>query len=184
MPNEAAEQNGSLLHSIIKIIDFSTNDGNSLDALIQVLSLICLFSILNRNHTLPAPAALSKDPVNPLQKMLSDLTKGDSGFGPDTLMTLLPLLNSPQLKSKINPATISAVLGLMNNLGEKNDKPSKNEKPDPNETSNEPAESKQNAPPAAALSTLNEMPQTAEINQQPLTDKKSLGKYLNWKSNF
>jgi len=192
MANEAAEQTGSLLRSVTRLLDLTTNEGANFDSLIPVLSLVCLVSILNRSQTSAAPQVTSASAANPLQKLLSDLGKGEGGLGPDTLMSLLPLLNNPQLKSKINPTTISAVLGLMNNLGDKSDKSEiKQEKHDKSERpekapdkSEEQCDPKRSAPPAAAITSLEASEQLSESVEQPDTDKKNLGRYLNWKNNF
>lgn len=174
MPNESP--NKSLLSTIINMIDTIAHEGNGYDTLINLLSLLCLLSILSRLQppTLsPSPQTSQPMPAtNPLQKILGDLTKsmdGTSGGGgpsPDMLMSLLPLLNNPQVKSKLNPANISNILGLMNNLGSNtttNDKP---ESPKPEKT-----EKKETTTPIA----------NADASDQ---DKKELGRSLNWKTNF
>lgn len=138
MPNDSP--NHSLLQTVIHMINTTTSEGNGYDTLIHVLSLLCLLQILNRTQPVAAvvPAAQHTGqtaPANPIQKILGELTKGgdQSGGGPspDVLMSLLPLLNNPQIKSKLNPANISTILGLMNNLGGSgsNDNPEKKETP-------------------------------------------------------
>lgn len=189
MANEAAEQAGSLLRSVTRLLDSAGNEGANFDSLIPVLSLVCLVSILNRSQS-PAPQVASAVAANPLQKLLGDLGKGEGGLGPDTLMSLLPLLNSPQLKSKINPTTISAVLGLINNLGDKGDKSEnkqeKHEKPERPEKGTDKCEDdpKRSAPPAAAITSLDAAEQLNESAEQADPDKRNLGRYLNWKNSF
>lgn len=124
MPNDTDNiGSSSLLSSITRLLDNSISAGTGLDQLITVLSLLCLISIVSRNQTISQPSHLQAagNNGNPLHKLLGDLTKGGGGDGgglsPDSLMSLLPLLNSPQLKSKLNPSTIGSVLGLINNLG-------------------------------------------------------------------
>lgn len=198
MANDAADQ-GSLLRSITRMLDSTINEGTNFESIIPVLSLVCLASILNRSQP-SAPQAASVPAANPLQKLLGDLSKGEGGLGPDTLMSLLPLLNSPQMKNKLNPATISAVLGLLNNMGDKSDKTDKNDKNDKvekqeksekqekNERSSErnedTADAKRSAPPAAAVTSLEAIGQRSEPLDPLEADKKGLGRYLNWKSNF
>lgn len=189
MPNESS--NRSLLQTIITMIDTLIHEGNGYDTLINILSLLCLLSILNRLQppALP-PISQTSQPTattNPLQKILGDLTKGMDGSGsggpsPDMLMSLLPLLNNPQVKSKLNPANISNILGLMNNLGgtSGNDKP---ESPKPEKTEkNEKKEKKE--PPAAVTPSLTEQPTHASNIDSNDPDKKDLGRSLNWKTNF
>ncbi|WP_378955855.1 hypothetical protein [Pelosinus sp. sgz500959] len=172
MPNESP--NSSLLQTITHMIDTMINEGTGYDTLINVLSLLCLLHILNRTQSTAIMPTAQNIPQtnssNPLQKILGDLTKGgdQSGGGPspDLLMSLLPLLNNPQIKSKLNPTNISTILGLMNNLGgsgsSNNDKPEKKE------------------PPAATVSHP-VPPHTTNPDEQ---EKKDLGRSLNWKTNF
>lgn len=173
MPNESP--NTSLLETVIHMIDRINKEGTGYDTLIHVLSLLCLLQILHSrssNTRLPTEPNIPSNPgtaANPLQKLLGDLTKGggdDSGGGPspDILMSLLPLLNSPQVKSKLNPANISNILGMMTQLGG-NVNTDKNEKKEP---------------PAA---TVNH-PSSPSINPKEEQEKKELGRSLNWKTNF
>jgi hypothetical protein len=190
MANETADQTGTLLRSVTRMLDIALNDGSGYDSLIPVLSLVCLVSILNRGQSSAAPA-VQAGASNPLQKLLGDLGKGEGGLGPDTLMSLLPLLNSPQFKNKINPTTISAVmslLGTMGNMGDKSDKSEKaetkadkSEKP-VTEKVEEPSE-KRPAPPAAAVTSLEAL-QQQDLGDLLEADKRGLGRYLNWKNNF
>lgn len=195
MANEAAEQSGSLLRSVTRILESTASEGGY-DSLIPILSLLCLISILNRGQS-SAPQVAAVSPANPLQKLLGDLGKGEGGLGPDTLMSLLPLLNNPQIKNKINPTTISAVLGLINNMGDKGEKgdkgdkldksdksEAKQEKPERPDRPEEHHEVKRPAPPAAALTSLEALSQKPDAADSPDADKKGLGRYLNWKSNF
>lgn len=182
--------NKSLLQTTINMIDATAYEGNGYDTLISILSLLCLLSILNR---LQPPTLASSSPAiqplppntntnaastNPLQKILGDLTKTMDGSGggpsPDMLMSLLPLLNSPQVKSKLNPANISNILGLMNSLGGNNN----NDKPEA------PKPDKKESPAAAVASSLAEQP--TPVNNTDFTDqgKQDLGRSLNWKTNF
>lgn len=191
MPNESP--NRSLLQTVTHMINTAANEGTGYDTLINVLSLLCLLQILNRTQPSPAmpmsqhtpPAAAAS--ANPLQKILGELTKNTDGSGggggpsPDMLMTLLPLLNNPQVKSKLNPANISSILGLMGNLGGggggggSNDK-SETPKPDKPE--------KKEPPAAAVTSSLAEHPSHSNGVKSDDHDKKDLGRSLNWKSNF
>jgi len=160
------------------MINNIANEGNGYDTLINILSLLCLLLILNRTHpSAAAPLSQSIVPTaaaNPLQKILGELTKsteGSSGVpSPDMLMSLLPLLNNPQVKSKLNPANISSILGLLSNFsggGGNNDKPENKE------------------PPAAAVtSSFAEKPPHANVTHSHEQDKKDLGRSLNWKNNF
>ncbi len=208
MPNDTDTiGSSSLLHSITRLLDASVSTGAGLDSLITVLSLLCLFSITNRNHSVsvPQPSQPAAN-SNPLHKLLGDLVKGGEGGGglpPDALMTLLPLLNNPQIKSKINPATIGSVLGLINNLGgggghaqEKAKGETKSEpKPEPK------TEIKQETP-KQSTETPAHIAQAPVVNEQSAAqakphavssaagaeaeemEGKNYGRYLNWKNNF
>lgn len=175
----------TLIQTITKMIDSFTNDSMNSETFISVLSLLCLLSILNRS---PSSSIQSFAPTNhtPLQKILGELAKSDGSGGPpsDILMTLLPLLNSPQLKSKLNPSNMAAILGLFNSLGgnssEKSDT-SKQEKTDKQDINHE----LKPESPAAAVTTSAAISSAESNSSDPdETDKKPLGRYLNWKSNF
>lgn len=189
MANEPVERPGSLLQSVARMIDTAVNDGTGYESLVPVLSLICLVSILGHGQ----PRAVQTAPAtgaNTLQKLLGDLSKGEGGgLGPETLVSLLPLLNSPQVKSKLNPATIGAMMGLLNNMGDKGDKgeTAKQEPPKPDKAGDkgEKSEEKRVIPPTAATMTSLDLP--GERQDPPAGvegDKKGPGRYLNWKSTF
>ncbi|MBP2643061.1 MAG: hypothetical protein H6Q67_948 [Firmicutes bacterium] len=183
MANETVDKTLTLMQSVTRMLDSAVSDGASYETVINVLSLICLVSILSRNQS--ASTAASAGTASPLQKLLGDLTKNDGGVGPDTLMSLLPLLNSPQLKSKINPATITSVLGLLGNFSDKGDsgKSEKQEKPSKFTANDKPEEKPQPrppSPPAAALTTSEE----SEKGFSEEIDRRGIGRYLNWKTNF
>jgi hypothetical protein len=182
MPNEPS----SLLQSITHMIESAANEGTGYDTLIHILSLLCILHILNRTQlstaapTIQSPSTVTPTPTptNPLHKLLGELTKGggDGGGGggpsPDMLMSLLPLLNNPQIKSKLNPANISSILGVLGNLGGGN-----NDKPEEGKTE------KKNPPAAAVTSSLaKEAIHTSPID--PETERKDLGRSLNWKTTF
>jgi hypothetical protein len=191
MANEAAELTGSLLRSVTRMLDMTANEGTGFDSLIPVLSLVCLVSILNRGQA-PAPQVATAGAASTLQKLLGDLGKGEGGVGPDALLSLLPLLNTPQMKSKINPTTISAILGLMNSMGDKGDKPEgKTEKHDPPERPEKKPEkaedfsdAKRSAPPAAAVTSQDAADDRTDPVDPQDVDRKGLGRYLNWKNSF
>lgn len=202
MPNDTGNHNSSsLLSSITRMLDANINAGAGPDNLITVLALLCLFSIVNKNNAVSQPIQLqSAANSNPLHKLLGDLTKGGdnsgiggSSFSPDTLMSLLPLLNSPQLKSKLNPSTMSTVLGLINSLGglggsggNSQEKPKTESKPAPasqpreQETSPLPVMSEQQPAPTLKQQTLPSQGGDDAGEQ----DGKNYGRYLNWKNNF
>ncbi|HWR44583.1 hypothetical protein [Sporomusa sp.] len=203
MPNDTDNPgSSSLLGSITRMLDANINAGAGPDNLITVLALLCLFSIVNKSNAISQP--VQTQPAansNPLHKLLGDLTKGGdgggiggSGLSPDTLMSLLPLLNSPQLKSKLNPSTMGTVLGLLNNLGGigggAQEKPKAESKPELKpELQKQPRESE----PAPQPPVLDQQP-VPTLKQQPLPSQegeesedqegKNYGRYLNWKNNF
>ncbi len=178
-----------LRQTITNVINSLASNGSDPDTIISVLSLACLFFILNRGQTLAANTS-SSPPANEvagggIQKILGELTKNASGGGqpaPDALASLLPLLNSPQLKSKLTPGNIAAILGLVNSLGGMN---SNNEKKAGKEAEN-------NIPAAGAdilsnqaATTTADFSQSLPVNpSNPENDSRPLGKSLNWKSNF
>lgn len=205
MPNDTGNPNSSsLLSSITRMLDANINAGAGPDNLITVLALLCLFSIVNKNNAGSQPIQFqSAANSNPLHKLLGDLTKGGdnsgiggSGFSPDTLMSLLPLLNSPQLKSKLNPSTISTVLGLVNSLGglgglggsggNSQEKPKTESKPEP------PSQPREQVSPP--LPVMSEQQPAPALKQQALPSQgeedageqegKNYSRYLNWKNNF
>jgi hypothetical protein len=190
MANEPAERPGSLLQSVARMVETAVNDGTGYDALIPILSLLCLVSILGHGQPTRAVQAAPATGTSPLQKLLGDLSKGDGGsVGPETLVSLLPLLNNPQIKSKLNPATLGAIMGLLGNIGDKGEKgePAKQEKAaEKAEKGEEKREERRVAPPptAATATTLDPLAERQDSPDQPEADKKGLGKYLNWKSNF
>lgn len=186
MAIEPADKSAPLMQSVTRMLE-SAVEGGGYDSLINVLSLVCLVSILSRGQgAAPAQTTPAVSGSSPLQKLIGDLAKGDGGLGPDTLVSLLPLLNNPQIKSKLNPATIGAVMGMLGNMGDKSDKGDKSEvKSDKAEKTEEKHEARRNPPPTAATVTsieaLTEKPQAAEAGDG---EKKGLGRYLNWKGNF
>lgn len=185
MPNDSS--NNSLLQTVTHMIDTIMSEGNGYDTLINLLSLLCIFHVLNRMQPTAAVAPISQtispsSPANPLQKILGDLTKNVDGSGggpsPDMLMSLLPLLNNPQVKSKLNPANISSILGLLSNFGG-----SSNEKSEGNKTDKP---EKKESPAAAVTSSLaeKEHPTQVTVTDIDRQDTKDLGNSLNWKTNF
>lgn len=194
--------------SIIKMLDSLSSTGNY-DTMINVLALLCLFSILNKGTVSQASAGSIGAPAaagaggNPLQKILGELTKGDGGGlggglggalgaalgSPDMLMSLLPLLNNPQIKSKINPANIASVMGMINNLGGAGN----NEKPEPAKAKPEKPEKKATvleptvAPPIEQTLKTAAEPLVAKSIEAPSPEeqvKKVSNRFLNWKTNF
>lgn len=178
----------TLLQSVIKMIDSLSTTGNY-DAIINVLSLLCLLSILNKNTgeaVSASPSSTLNQNDNPIQKILGELTKGGGGLAsPDMLMTLLPLLNNPQIKSKLNPANIASVMGMINNLGGIN---TNNTKVDMSKNKSEKEEPQPNLPQVAPLEEKNKIEDEQKLSSPELTnedsEKKSTNRFLNWKTNF
>lgn len=202
--------------SIMRMVDSLSSTGNY-DTIINILSLMCLFSVLNRNtgtQSAGAPVeAASGGGTNPLQKILGELTKGDGAGAlggalggplggalgaalgsPDMLMSLLPLLNNPQIKSKLNPANIASVMGMLNNLGgsggEKTDaqkgkveKFEKQEKKTPNPETPDIAPIEQPTPPPPE-SLIPKLVEVKNDIPEKEPEKKPGSRFLNWKTNF
>jgi len=195
MSNETSDR--SLLQSVTRILDTLTANSTNYDTAINLLSLLCLIAILNRSQgagsaaTGSLPAASGE---NPLQKLLGELTKGDgSGPSPDLLMSLLPLLNNPQLKAKLGGGNMSAILGLINNLGGSHTDKLQDSSHDKHEKK-EPPETKSFVAKEVAAAISQEQPATPSPHPVPLPvvekqpgeegEKRPAGRYLNWKSNF
>ena len=191
MPNEST--NNSLLPTITNMINKIVNEGNDSDTLISILSLLSLILILNRiQPSMSMPLSQSISPAvsattNPLQKILGELTKSGDGSGggpsPDMLMSLLPLLNNPQVKSKLNPANISSILGMLGNLSGGGDKP-EGPKTEKNEVPKTDKPQKKQPDPTAEASSVSDNPTPINVTHSDEQDNKDLGRSLNWKSNF
>lgn len=203
MAGDTNEKPSSLLQTVTTLIENHLQQGpHTYDALITIMSLTCLLTILNRafdDHQVQARPVSA--PVNNMQKLLTDLVKGDGGHGaPEALMALLPLLNSPQFKNKLNPATLTSLLGLLSNLnvdksdkGDKEDKCAEktaykqnigeNKKADasPPAPAAEPAPAPSPPMPPAATAAASTVP----VDEQPAPPAhKGMGKYLNWKNSL
>lgn len=124
----------SFLPIIARLLESAVTDGKGYEPIIDLLSLLCLTTIVSHSHrqeertpnfsAAPAPSTPSASAGNSLQDTLANLLKaapasGSSGPGPgpETLMTLLPLLNNPQIKAKMTPANMAAIMGLLNHMG-------------------------------------------------------------------
>lgn len=185
MPNEHTEISGSLIPTITRLVDTSINEEAGLDNLVTILSLLCLICVFTRHHSAPSHTYTPKEAANtnPINKLIGDLMKGDSasagGNPQEALMSLLPLLNNPQLKSKLNPSTIASVLGLLNNFGGSSSEKQDGQKERPKEKSAE--KSKESPKVETDLPSEEDFTQKNDSNEQ---EGKSLGRYLNWKTNF
>jgi len=100
-------------------------------------------------------------------------------------MSLLPLLNNPQVKSKLNPANISSILGMLGNFGGggTNEKPEDTKTDKPEATKTDKPEKKE-SPATTVTSPLAEHPTHINVTHTDEPDNKDLGRSLNWKSNF
>lgn len=199
-------QDKTFFQSVIKLMDSMTAAGNY-DSMINILALLCLFSIMNNNSNanVNAGAAASsngQNAANPIQRLLGELTKGDGGGiggalgalgAPDMLMSLMPLLNNPQVKSKLNPTNIASVLGMLNNLGgigANSAPPASNPAAPPKEPAAAPAtEDKEtgNNSPAAAAPVIQTQPENKKKSPEQSEPTQPPGKperFLKWKTNF
>ena len=185
MPADTSDK--TLMQTATRMLDAALNDGAGYDNIINLLALLCMLSILNRNQ--PIQQTIPSVPANPLQKLLGELSKGEGGPSPDALMSLLPLLNNPQIKSKLNPSTMGAIFSLLNNMGNSGEKTDSKEKADNKHEKQEKAQSKpeqaetKNDLPAAAIA----QPETQSENPDDTAleaEKRQYGRYLNWKSSF
>jgi len=186
MANEVSGQPFSLLQPVARLLEAATQE-NNYDLLINVLSLLCILTILNRGQfTLSqpisvAPASLpSAAPQTPnalLQKTLAELSKAEGGNTSEILATLLPLLNSPQAKSKLNPASIASILSLINSLNTNNSDKAGAGKTTQSDKSQTDASGEPPAAPAASLTDTSLA--SANLPQQS-GSKRS----LNWQHSF
>ncbi|CUH96203.1 hypothetical protein P22_2292 [Propionispora sp. 2/2-37] len=191
MANEITDK--SLLQSVTRLLDNLSQESNNYDTLINILSLLCLVAILNRSQNIRAPMqSANSGSENPLQKILSEIAKSDGGSpSPDLLISLLPLLNSPQLKSKLNAANMSAVLGLINNLGgsshndKQHDNHTKQEKAVPDTSDIKNSSSKESAAATTSPDPSPPQPEVAKAVTNPdESERRISSRSLNWKSNF
>lgn len=172
----------SLLQTILTLLDVLSSHKTEGKSWIHLLSLLCIFSILDQINT-AAPVHQSAS-ANPLQNLLSDLLKGNTNAksadtpAPNALLSLLPLLNSPQLKSKLNSANLAAVMNVVQGLTAA--VPLTNEKPAKSTES-------PTAPTAPLQETGNAIPSSAPSSStaSPPKDKTATNeRYLDWKSSF
>ena len=176
----------STLQTILTLLDVLSSHKSEGQSWIHLLSLLCIFTILNQPTA--SASASSDPPANPLQKLLGDLTKGagSGASGGDTLLSLLPLLNSPQLKSKLNPSSIAAMMNIVQNLtGTQAVSPAKSSPPpavtDTQSIPTPPAPSSSSpqpepTPPPAPTPPASMSPSKSEIPAG--------GRFLDWKSSF
>jgi hypothetical protein len=188
-----SNESQSFLPLIIHMLESAVTDGKGYEPLIDLLSLLCLMTIVTRpqsqmstpplsssSNAPPTPSSTVAPPSdNSLQKTLAELLKNvnsggtSGGAGADTLMSLLPLLNNPQIKSKMNPTNMAAIMSLLSNMGTGN---SDNKKSDPPPSQQAPEAT---APPAA---TSNQASSPFDLPPEEPESKSS--RYLNWKTNF
>ena len=184
MANDNPDKPITLLHSIIRMLDAAVQSTAGYSTVMDILALICLFLILNRHQTSNV-TALPPSAGNPLQKLLGELGKSNDGSLPaDALSKLLPLLNNSQVKSKLTPANIAAILGLLNSLSSGEKQEGKNEKQEKSEKEEINTEPKKNTP-AATITTVDvDTEGHNRITTDQDTEKKDGGRYLNWKNHF
>ena len=188
----------SFLQTILSLLDVLSSHKTEGRSWIHLLSLLCIFTILNQPEQSPASTASSTQSANPLQKLLGDLTKGASqggGLGgADTLLSLLPLLNNPQIKSKLNPNNIAAMMNVVQSLaGTATPTPAKNTAPEPQPASMavppatpQPTSSAPplEAPPAPPSPPVPPLSPTAPTPQSSPPTPAPTNRYLDWKSSF
>ena len=182
----------SLLQTILTLLDVLSSHKTEGQSWIHLLSLLCIFTILNQP---PTNTSSSAQPANPLQKLLGDLAKGTSqggGLGSaDTLLSLLPLLNSPQTKSKLNPNSIAAMMNVVQSLtGGAAPTPAKTAPP--SSESHPASATAAPSPPQPAPSIPSPLEPTPTPPLSPTTPQPQLSKpdpaptnrYLDWKNSF
>lgn len=161
----------SLLSTILTLLDVLSSHKSEGKSWIHLLALLCIFAIVSQETTSSNPQT---SPANPLQGLIGDLLKGSAptkstdATGSNMLMSLLPLLNSPQIKSKLNPANIAAVMNVVQNLSVPQAPPA----------SEKPPQTAPTPPPVApAPATTTKKPANQEA--PPAGER-----YLDWKSSF
>lgn len=186
------EHNTPPLHTyILRIMEDIATDTNRQDSWVTIIALLCLFCIISRQPRQPAIAAQAPAAAlaNPLHKLLGELVKGDGGAAtPDLLVSLLPLLNSPQLKNKLTSGNLSTILGLVNQVSAGSREPERS-----NAEADAPAEKKSleiaTESAAAAITqlpppTLAPQDSLLETKNNLLSANKPAERYLNWKRSF
>jgi hypothetical protein len=189
MSNEAQ----SFLPLIAHMLESAVTDGKGYEPLIDLLSLLCLMTIVTRpqgqmsarptasaSNAQPTPSSTATPEAdNSLQKTLAELLKNvnvggtSGGAGPDTLMSLLPLLNNPQIKSKMNPTNMATIMSLLSNLGSGSSDSKKADQAPP-----------QQAPEAAAPPAATSNQASPPFDLPPEESDSKSSRYLNWKTNF
>ena len=176
----------SLPYSILQLLQAALTGGMTFDTLNHMLALLSLLSILQRMpqpqpHSPPAqPTATgSANTGDSLQKLLGQLTKSEGGSN-DTLIQLLPLLNSPQLKSKMTPANMATIVGLLNTMGSGSEGKS--------EKSEKEKDSKKDSPAATVTAcNANDVEEKSADAENDLVQNQGSEKEhqrLEWKTNF
>ncbi len=175
----------SLAHSILQMIQAALTGSMTFDTFNNILALLCLISILQRMpqatstlHPDPQPVSNSSGSGDALQKMLAQLAKSDSG-GNDGITSLLPLLNSPQLKSKMTPANMATIMGLLSTMNVGETKPDKNEKEKDNKKDGPAATITADHPSAEECNPLHQPENLLPMDQEDMNKQR-----LEWKTNF
>lgn len=175
----------SLIQTILSLLDVLSSHKTEGRSWIHLLSLLCIFTIVSQENN--PPQSQSSAPVNPLQNLLGDLLKGTANHKAsdnapaNTLMSLLPLLNSPQLKSKLTPSNIATVMNVMQNLtttpASSDEKTTKSPPPSPPQTT-----STATVPPLEAPSASQTAP--PPLSTPGKTTTPTGERYLDWKNSF
>lgn len=185
MVNDVSGQPLPLLQSVARMLETASNENSGYEVLIDVLSLLCILSILNRSQGILVPSQITPNttvtaasqPNALLQKALSDLNKSEGGPSPDMLTTLLPLLNNPQIKSKLNPSNIASILSMVNSLSSGGSEKHESNKHD---LADKPAKENKSEitteSPAASLTATSQ-----EVGEM---QRRTGGQSLNWKHSF
>lgn len=189
MSHETPHTPASLSYTMLQVIQAALTGSIPFDSLIRLLSLMCLLSIVQQmppqSAAPPAPssAAAGTQGGDTLQKLIGQLAKTDTSGTGDTLTGLLPLLNNPQLKSKMTPANMATILSLLSTMnavgGDKSDKSDK-EKEKSSVGKESPAATVTEELPAVHSTSVEDLGEHAD-HQPPFQEKQ---RYLEWKTNF
>ena len=189
MSHETLHPPASLSYTMLQVIQAALTGSIPFDSLIRLLSLMCLLSIVqqmpSQSAAPPAPSstAAGTQGGDTLQKLISQLAKTDTSGTGDTLTGLLPLLNNPQVKSKLTPANMATILGLLSTMnavsGDKSDKGDK-EKEKSSVSKESPAATVTEELPTVHTISAQELGEHAD-HPPPFQEKQ---RYLEWKTNF
>lgn len=182
MNNE--NQETPVLQATLRMIDNLLAESASQPTLLPILSVLCLITILERTQPIDKiPVYIP--PSGPVQTPPPEPARTTTTNEPplqDMLLSLLPLLNTPQLKSKITPSNISNLLNILsiaNNSTKSDHSYAQAEKTNTHSAGKKEIPLTTETVEKAANSDSN-----IDLSNAQSSDKKLANGNLNWKTNF